>query len=354
MDATGRDGLASCCTFICHKSYQSLNPQSESERKVLDLIDSKVKCRRQVMLAHMDPVEPAEISDRIIRESCCDACEAEIYEHVPGHLLFHDVDADGMIDITDDARILLELMKLALKCHQTSARCVGVVDFLCGIRFPEAHLYPLSFFGKGSRKSSEYWRALWKVFEDKKMIDICHRSRDKVLSEKAKSFLHQKSQKLTIYQKQYTCRKFLKRNDQVYELHYNSLTRKYSYNCVSEGQKSDEITQEKCNQPTHTPNKRRHSVDEAGTSSTDLFSFPTKSKRVKPAPTEIATEPPTNIDHDTSSIDSENWDDEYVDNLRSFRIVDEAKTASYMELSGIISEDEEYSLSQQLCSTEFK
>lgn len=207
-----------------------------TDQKVWNLVE-RGKCRRISLLQHFDPNMRIEF----FRESCCDVCKSRIYDIVPANLLFHDLDLDdeGMLDVTDDTRDIIELVKFRKENHSDflASHEAEIADFLCGTYFEGAHRYPLRYFGKGSKKSRTYWTELLNFLSYdrwKRMLSFNYDGF--TLTDYAKQFRYDKSLKMNADPICYF-RKSFKRNDRVYEVRKNSNG--YTYKWLNEKQMSE-------------------------------------------------------------------------------------------------------------------
>lgn len=214
------------------------NNSKSTDQKVWNLVES-VKCRRLSLLQHFDP----NLTIEYIRETCCDLCEHGIHDYVPANLLFHDLDLDEekMLDVTDDTRDIIELVKFG-KMNRThflaSHEIAEIADFLCGTYFEGAHGYPLRYFGKGSKKSRSYWTELLEFLS----YDFCWKrmlyfnDNGLTLTYAAEQFRYVKSLKMNADP---ICSfpKTFKRNDRIYEVRKDSNG--YTYKWLNEKQMSE-------------------------------------------------------------------------------------------------------------------
>lgn len=120
-------------------------------------------CRRMEILRYFDTKTP----ELPVEESCCDNCLKKLNSLVPLHEMYEDINKNGMLDISDDARDTLSLIK-AYK-----GRCVenDFLNVLLGL-IPSTcnRHHPLELFGKGKSKPKEWWMKIVKILFARKMI----------------------------------------------------------------------------------------------------------------------------------------------------------------------------------------
>lgn len=174
----GRDGRPSKSTlfweprdFDFHRyCLEKSNPSKSEEfiihrRRLITNMEDFVRssdCRRMKILRHFN----AEQNQLPKHEKCCDTCRTELYNRVPLHKVFADVDK-GRVDISTDARILLNLVKAYRgKCDER-----GVVSFLQGeLPLLRNHDHPLQWFALGKSKSVGWWAKLVTIMMRKNFI----------------------------------------------------------------------------------------------------------------------------------------------------------------------------------------
>lgn len=273
--------------------------------------EQKTKCRRMLLLLHYNQTT----NESVTREKCCDVCDEKIFSVVPMNLLFHGLNEQGMLDISDDSRDFLTLTLHGK--HQFSQQ--RIVDFLRGIFFDTAHTLPLQFFGKGSKKPQEYWANLINFLAAHEMISNVFVFR---VSKKGKSFCYMKSQTLIANPKQHNFVKFLKRTDKEFIIENNV------YRCINVDTEMgclNDYYEESATTSNKAIKRKFPNINE------DLFAFSKQSKRIK---NEAKSSPcdndsPMNADNLACSEDS---DDEYVGNIHAGRVVDADKTKEYFAI----------------------
>lgn len=249
--ATGRDGLPSTCSFIVQNcAIVTAQATQEKRRRVnhfeselINMVTSCKKCYRVAMLQYFDLKLTEKCNDNSLNGDCCAGCDAKLFDIVPLHLKFHEIDERGMLDVTEDARDIVELVDL-VKCSSIDflehENHENYINFLCGKYFEGAENYPLQFFGKGSKKPRDYWSLLLNsivIVIDKERMLLYEKYGERLtLTKKGRKFLNNKSLKLKIDPKKETdFIKFLKRNDKIFEafeVYENSG--EFTYYCVNE------------------------------------------------------------------------------------------------------------------------
>lgn len=249
IDAAGRDGLPSTCTIISGpRRERSNNPNDRTcyiqrpNRTMISLAKNENECRRIMMLQNFEE----NVETEIYSEDCCDACESKIFDTVPLNLLIEGLNAKGNLDVSDDAR---DLMRMFAKVNISGGRTFLGKSIIISI-FRGEKLCPyrpsfLQYFGKGSKKSYEYWSGLLNVLIQNKILEDYYNDVD--FNECSRYFLHRKSLKVLIDPKKFKdFRKLLERTTKrfiVYESHDGSG--QLTYRCVNEEDPPIEITSRK-------------------------------------------------------------------------------------------------------------
>lgn len=223
------------------------------------------KCRRLEFLKEYEQ-ESGKANE--IYETCCDVCESKVLAFVPSKLLFHGLDENGLLDVTDDARDILELYHIT--------RFKKTIEFLLGTFFPQAPLYPLrawKYFGKGSKKSHDYWAHLFNRFTTN--LSFCGGESEPYLkgyrlSKAGEKFLRS-SKKVTIdLKKEKHFQDHLKRTDKVFMLQIDS-SQQTKFKCVNENE--DQSEEAVCaiheNRSSSETLKRKFSDEQKSSSSLD-------------------------------------------------------------------------------------
>lgn len=120
-------------------------------------------CLRMEILKYFDEFTPSLTS----RESCCSNCLETLLANIPLHKMYREIDKKGLLDITVDARLWLNLIKAFKgKLNETE-----MLDFLMGLMpIKPDKSSPLCLFGKGKSKNEQWWIELFKILKTKKMI----------------------------------------------------------------------------------------------------------------------------------------------------------------------------------------
>lgn len=344
IDATGRDGKPSSCSiFFANNSsyaqlYESMQVEDHEKCSRATMIrnycePTLLKCRRGVLLKYFEG-DRAVLSREEIYETCCDFCERKVHFIVPSNLLYHGLDENGMLDVTDDARDLLNLVQIF---HSPV-----MIDFLCGIYFDGATLFPrkaFKYFGKGSKKSREYWSDLFSFIALQNMIRnfrSAHFQTDlMLLNAKGKEFCYCNQRRLAVDPKKlYYFFTHLKRTDKLFMI--QTVNGKETYKCINENH--DQEIEYINDQKSGTNNLKRKIS--ATAQNAELFSFTTKSKKIQSDQLDGENKNLL-VNTEKGSSNSEEWDDEYVVNLRNGRVTDDAKNSCYLKISGIDCSDDE-------------
>jgi superfamily II DNA helicase RecQ len=194
----GRDGKPAKCILI------SGNLLSIKDEPIKNFILSK-ECRRKILLRRTE----SPVDNLLVRENCCDNCLKTLHSRVPLHKMYKIVDKSNRADISDDVRMILQLVFL---CKRRTRFTMKMINFLMG-EFPDVtnKIRPLELFGKGKGKPEEWWKILLTKLNDDKIIDSSY---PKVM-EKGLKFMKRKTMKM--YEDPIKIIKFLeKTNEEFY------------------------------------------------------------------------------------------------------------------------------------------
>lgn len=89
------------------------------------------------------------------KDTCCDNCQKTICEIVRPSTVYKGVNEDNMIDITEDSRLLLAVLR-DFKFNLYDSKCI-----LLGRVIKHEKPYRLDFFGAGRHKPDEYWTIIY-------------------------------------------------------------------------------------------------------------------------------------------------------------------------------------------------
>lgn len=121
------------------------------------------ECRRMEILHYFDPA----IDQLLIHEACCDNCIKKLHARVPLRKMYRGVDVNGLVNLSIDARILLELvMTYKGKCDEKKS-----IKFLMG-EMPTKHNknHSLALFARGLPKTEAWWIKLLSILIKRKLI----------------------------------------------------------------------------------------------------------------------------------------------------------------------------------------
>jgi RecQ family ATP-dependent DNA helicase len=121
------------------------------------------ECRRMEILHYFDPT----VDQLLIHEACCDNCIKKLHARVPLRKMYRGVDVNGLVNLSTDARILLELvMAYKGKCDEKKS-----IKFLMG-EMPTRNNrnHPLALFARGLPKTEAWWIKLLNILIKRKII----------------------------------------------------------------------------------------------------------------------------------------------------------------------------------------
>lgn len=193
----GRDGFpASCVVFWNRRDFEFhrywLNNGKKSNIEYLEHCKNLINqmenflisttCRRMEILRYFD-ISKAELP---VHENCCDNCKKKLHSLVPLHKMYEEIDDKGLLDLSQDSRILLQLVQ-AYK-----GRCIqkSFLKLLMG-EIPKTpnRNHPLNLFGRGKTKPEAWWTIVLKFTLQRKFIrnsiEVQHIPIDPVLNNNA-------------------------------------------------------------------------------------------------------------------------------------------------------------------------
>lgn len=175
----GRDGLPSKCIifwnprdFQFHRQWLTVRrdrippeylQHCENLVKEMENFLISTKCRRVEILRYFNFSMP----ELPIHEACCDNCTSNLHALVPPHQMYMNIDKHGLLDLSDDARTILRLVKAYKgRCNQKIS-----LKLLMGERpstFNQNH--PPELFAKGKSKPKAWWSMVLYSLLEKRMI----------------------------------------------------------------------------------------------------------------------------------------------------------------------------------------
>lgn len=119
-------------------------------------------CRRVEILRYFN----VSMSGLSIHESCCDNCVRHLHSVVPLHQMYEDIDKNGLLDLSVDARIVLRLVQAYKgRCYRISLRLL-----MGEIPSTADRNHPLELFAIGKLKPEAWWSMVFESLQESKMI----------------------------------------------------------------------------------------------------------------------------------------------------------------------------------------
>ncbi|CAG9819408.1 unnamed protein product [Phaedon cochleariae] len=173
----GRDGLpAKCILFYADTDFSTLrmlagkSQISEANRirreQMLKLVEAYLiskECRRKFIISHFEGKEvPVEN-----QSYCCDNCSNKGSREQNDHKIYEGVDENGNYDFTDDAKLLLKLMKSIDHRYGMST----FINMLRGSKRKKlSNHFQNPYFGSGKDKSEIWWKEIGKLLTKHEFI----------------------------------------------------------------------------------------------------------------------------------------------------------------------------------------